>query len=131
VAHFQEVQVVVTTEEVLEDYFLRTPGLRFYRLADDKASVCHWRMGDEGVELVEKPIGSESQGTSDNSDATQHKTEPPLRYYGWVRKNQRNGDITVPIWPDCRAPSGAEQLQIEAQLKQSGDTMNENRPHRK
>jgi len=113
VAQSKDVQVVVTTEEDLEDYFLRKPDVQFYQVTPDGIDVCSWQAGDDGVELVKEKLG---EGEVSHSMRTKRKS--PMRYYGMVRENRRNGDITIPIWPDCRLPSG-EQATAAAERSSS------------
>ena len=100
VAQGKDIQVVVTTEEDLEHYFLRTLNVDFYQVTSEGIDVCTWEAGDEGVELVKRKF---EEGKVFPSTKTRRK--PPRRYYGMVREIHKNGDITIPIWPDCRSPS--------------------------
>ena len=91
VAQHKDVQVVVTTEEDLEDYFLRKPDVQFYQVTPEGIDVCRWQAGDEGVKLVKEKLGD---GEASHSMRTKRKS--PTRYYGMMRENRRNGDITIP-----------------------------------
>ncbi len=113
VAQSKDVQIVVTTEEDLEDYFLRKPDVQFYQVTAEGTDVCRWQAGDEGVKLVKEKLG---KGVASQSTRTKRKS--PMRYYGMVRENRKNGDITIPIWPDCRLPSG-EQATAAAERSSS------------
>ena len=99
---------MVTTEEDLEDYFLRKPNVQFYQVTSDGVDVCRWRAGENGVDLVKERLGQAGE-----SRTTGARRSSPTRYYGNVRENHKNGDITIPIWPDCRLPS-EEQSTAEA-----------------
>jgi len=110
VAQCKDVQVVVTTEEDLDNYFLRKPGVQFYQVTPEGIDVCRWKAGDDGVELIKEKL---REGEASQSMREKHKS--PARYYGTVRENRRNGDITIPIWPDCRIlSSGQTARAVEA-----------------
>lgn len=98
-------QIVVTTEEDLEVYFLQLPvpnGPTFYQVLPDEINVCYWKLADSGEKtFIREELG---KGALSHSMRTTHK--PPTSYYGMVCENRKNGDITIPVWPDCRVPLG-------------------------
>jgi hypothetical protein len=54
-----DVQLVVTTSDNYEKYFLRQPKLTFYRITKDWVKKCTWHKGESDVELVEKGLAEE------------------------------------------------------------------------
>ena len=103
-----DVQVIVTTEEDLEDYFLRRPDVRFYQVTPDGINVCRWLQEGDGIGLLREKLGEGKEFHSIKA-----KCASPTRYYGMVREKRRNGDITIPIWPDCRLPSAEASTATE------------------
>ncbi|MHB0961402.1 MAG: hypothetical protein ACYC0X_34340 [Pirellulaceae bacterium] len=106
-ARCKDVQFVVITHEALEDYFLREPGLSFYQITVDGVSEREWRVGDEGIDLIRKELGADEVSRSTTRERTLLTRYHGYVYYRMVREDVKNGDITTPIWPDCRLPVGA------------------------
>jgi hypothetical protein len=105
VAQSKDVQVVVTTEEDLDVYFLQLPipkGPTFYQVLPDELNVCYWKSDDSG----DKKFVREELGKGEASRSIKSDRKPPTLYYGEARENRKNGDITIPIWPHCRLPLG-------------------------
>jgi hypothetical protein len=109
VAASKDVQIVVTNEEDLGDYVLQKPGVEFYRVTADGIDLCKWLIGDEGRVLVQEKLGEE-----DESQSARTKRTLPMRYHEWLGANRKNGDITIPIWPDCRVSAEQEAAIAEA-----------------
>ena len=107
IARCKDVQFVVITDEALEDYFLREPGLSFYQITVDGISEREWRVGDEGIELIRKELGADEVSRSTTRERKLLTRYHGYVYYRMVREDVKNGDITIPIWPDCRYPVGA------------------------
>lgn len=100
-----EVQIVVTTEEDLEVYFLQLPlptGPMFYQVLPDELNECYW----EDDDCCGKKFVKEALEKQEAYRIRKTRREPPTVYYGEVRENQKNGDITIPVWPHLRLPRG-------------------------
>ncbi len=108
VAHAKDVQIVVTTEEDLDSYFQPPPlpvGPSFYQVTPEGVNLCYWKSDDgHEKELIKEKLEEATRDTLLQSE--RRKRRPPTLYYGQARDNRKNGDITIPVWPDCRVPLG-------------------------
>jgi|GEM_PF-5693298 len=112
VLSYAECQVVVTTEEDLEVYFLQLPlpdGPILFRLAGPEVSECFWEIDDDGETVMK----CERRDRSEPLIEKRTRALAPSLYYGNVREGHRNGDITIPVWPDCRVPLGVPSSHYE------------------
>lgn len=102
---FDKCQCIITTQEDLEVYFRQLPlpdGPVFFRISGPEVSECYWEQNDDG----EPTLRCDKRDINAPLSQTLRRATSPSLYYGMVREGRRNGDITIPMWPDCRIPLG-------------------------